>query len=383
MPGWAWYNYTRYYNGAGRYDPIYPDPFRLYFSENQHLPLRLFSMDQIISDLQQQLQVKMENISGDHYHPNVLKFAIQDPKHKESTAEYLGARVIDSLLIGRPFIVDVTGDSVTSGHDNMQESTYAMQTQSRLREFWVKYGVKGSTFQVRNTAEGGGVATNTQGFMPIPMSTENYDYFSLLHDRITEETKNENDAQIESIESIAESKWHSLHSVDSDDSANSKDSSHDEDGDDGDYKKYRFLTAGYPVHDVDVLLWEFRFTDGSATKADRELHVREGALMNAIWGITSPIGGVRVSESCKDWKSLEGQFQDWGNKLGAEKKHKFNEFMPHYADQEAMGLVYIEPDFGMKGACDILQKGTVVSDPKYGDDGELVPGNMYGYTRFV
>ena len=33
----AWYNFSRYYNGAGRLDPIYPDPFRIYLSSKNNI----------------------------------------------------------------------------------------------------------------------------------------------------------------------------------------------------------------------------------------------------------------------------------------------------------------------------------------------------------
>eukprot|EP01083_Nonionella_stella_P121814 366140_1 len=74
------------------------------------------------------------------------------------------------------------------------------------------------------------------GFMPIPMSTENYDYFSPLYKRINDEIIDEN-ANVE-----------------------------EED-------QYRFVTAGFPIRNVNVLLWEYHFTDGRATNADREVHL--------------------------------------------------------------------------------------------------------------
>eukprot|EP01083_Nonionella_stella_P179176 635422_1 len=338
MPGWAWYVPSRYYNGVGRYDPVYPDPFRLYLSQNKHRPFS--DIAKSIDDLLAEIKRKMLNISDDHYHPNVLRYGVQDPQHKEETAELLGARVADSLLIGRPFIMDVTGDSVTSGHDNLQESVYGMQTQSRLRDFFVRHGVRGSSFQVRNIAEGGGVSSNTQGFMPIPMSTENYDYFSPLYKRINDEIDNEDVRFMED--------------------------------------EYRFITAGFPVRNIDVLLWEFHFTDGRSTNADREMHLREGALLNAIWGVQEPIGGIRFSESCKKWDAVKNDMQDFTQF----KTSNWNEIVPSYVDHSALGTVLITPDHGMRGACHILLNGTVVSDPRWGDNGELYPGTMYGYTSY-
>ena len=157
-PRYGWRNVSRYYNGRNRLDPIFADPFRLYVSENEHRPFEY--MPQTINRLKKEIAAKMKSITDEHEHPNVLRFAIQDPEHKKKTAEYVGARVLDSLLIGRPFIVDMTGDSVASGHDNMFMSTFSMQLQSRLREFWIDHGVKGSTFQVRNIAEGGGLSVS-------------------------------------------------------------------------------------------------------------------------------------------------------------------------------------------------------------------------------
>ena len=80
------------------------------------------------------IAAEMKIMSDTHSHPNVLRYSLQDPEHKKLNVDYVGKWVFDSLLICRPFIVDMTGDSLISGHDSMCMRTIGLQLQSRLRQ---------------------------------------------------------------------------------------------------------------------------------------------------------------------------------------------------------------------------------------------------------
>lgn len=189
-----------------------------------------------------------------------------------------------------------------------------MQLQSRLRDFWVDHGVKGSSFGVRNVAEGGGYSTKHQGPLLSALSTENHDYFSLTAQRIRNETNKEKEAMI--------------------------------DRDD----HYRFLTAGHPIYDIDVHGSDNTMCDGAASVAERESHLRLTALLNGIWIRQSNANGIEVKKQCQhNWTDLVPKMANWGT--NGRTKERFP-FIPHYIDSEmSVGILDIQQPFGMQGVC--------------------------------
>ena len=83
--------------------------------------------------MKEAIAAEMKILADIHSHPNVLRYSLY-PEHKKLNSDYVGVRVLDSLLIGRLFIVDINGDSVMSGHDSMYIGTIGLQLQSRLRQ---------------------------------------------------------------------------------------------------------------------------------------------------------------------------------------------------------------------------------------------------------
>ena len=91
-----------------------------------------------------------ESINNSKWH-NLLD---SENSNDEST-ERLGARVLESLLLGKTFTFVTTGSSNTAGHDNVYMSAWPLQIQAYLTPFFKQFGVYGSNFRVRNAAVGG------------------------------------------------------------------------------------------------------------------------------------------------------------------------------------------------------------------------------------
>ena len=237
-----------------------------------------------------------------------------------STAnENLGARVLDSLLVGRPFVAAFVGDSVVSGHDNQFISTHPIQLQSRLRKFWVDNGVKGSAFTVRNVAEGGGLDQWTQSGSVLDMATENFDLFDPLN--------TDNDPTI--------------------------------------------------IKQIDLISWSFWFTDGKANIELRENAVRIAAALNAIWGIHDKFNGMTEYRACKNESIYAVDSflnRPWDHKI----KYQINQVGKPYVDK--MGIFRMNPDRGAQLICPILSGNITHIDarrPK--DDGDPPEGFQWGF----
>eukprot|EP01084_Bolivina_argentea_P146600 256637_1 len=307
MPGHAWFKPIEYYNGRGRLDPTYADPFRIYTSFKDNLMNENGKVD--LNKLENKLISFAAQIASEHYDENVLKMAINDLKHRNISAQYIGARVLNSLINGRPLVFAAVGDSVTSGHDNMFISTYPIQAQSRLRPFFIDVGNKGATFIARNIAEGGGPNSNSQAFVARSMGTE-----------------------------IFPSLWSKLnHIIDAKDKYDI-------------WYKY----GGLPIRKIDIFIWEHYFVTTN-DKAAIELDIRQVAAMNGIWGALVPNRGVRIQSTCQKLESLLSHMPAWtsADKYGG----RIGNLVTRYLDK--MGFVLVYPRYGMQAACEIIVNNNI------------------------
>ena len=145
-PGWK---YT--FNGIGRIDPTFADPFEIKSSKNDKIN---------INNLIKAVTNKMLEIKKRYSNENVLLESIVNHKFMDDSKIRLGIKLARSMLLGDIFTVAFTGSSNTAGHDNMFMSGYPMQLQSILRPFWQKYGYYGASFRVLNHAIGGHLGTD-------------------------------------------------------------------------------------------------------------------------------------------------------------------------------------------------------------------------------
>eukprot|EP01084_Bolivina_argentea_P122837 217675_1 len=301
-----WFRFEEYYNGRGRLDPSFSDPFRIYrASENNLINPKNNKID--LDILEKKLELFAEQIASEHYDENVLKYAILDREHRNITAEYIGARTLHSLINGRPMVIATVGDSVTSGHDNMFMSTYAMQAQSRLRPFFSNIGNKGAAFIARNIGVGGGPDSSSQGWVVRSLATETFpSLFSKLNDIIN----SDNNYNI----------WYKNSGI---------------------------------ISNMDIFLWEQYFCKTSR-KEYIELDIRQVATMNSIWAAIVPNRGIRIKNTCKPLDQLLGGMPSWNNcdKYGG----YLGPIVPKYLDKMGFGLIM--PEYGMRAACDIIKNGT-------------------------
>ena len=70
-----------------------------------------------------------------------------------------------------------TGSSNTAGHDNMYDSTYPVQLQAILGEFWQNVGYVGAAFDARNVALGGAPKTTEHAWVGAVLGTTNTNYW--------------------------------------------------------------------------------------------------------------------------------------------------------------------------------------------------------------
>ncbi|ETO29190.1 hypothetical protein RFI_07938 [Reticulomyxa filosa] len=182
--GWAAINKT--FNGVLRIDPYYPNVFAVYKSSQLS-----FALDHIESSLKNTLQTLIAEQADE----KVLSYSVLKHAYFDQSTEFLAARLLHSLLIGRKFVMAFTGSSNTAGHDNMFLSTYAIQLQSRLAHLWTQIGVKGAafsvfkiclfalyvfkfiiSFKVRNIGIGGPTRTTIQAWINHVISSETVTY---------------------------------------------------------------------------------------------------------------------------------------------------------------------------------------------------------------
>eukprot|EP01083_Nonionella_stella_P051608 137040_1 len=215
--------YSLWWNGNGRIDPIYANPFNIHRSTSS----APYNLDAILSELE---GMKAQIIS-EHVSETILNKSILQHEHDYSgtSKEYLGGRLLHSLLIGRPFVYAFTGSSNTAGHDNQFMNTYPQQLQARLEGLWQRIGVDGAAFTVRNVAIGGAINTKHASWWAHVVASRTFDYW------------NENALGNENI---------------------------------------------------DVLGWESYMNDGGKPPQEWvELHVRMAASLNAIWSGLQTISG--------------------------------------------------------------------------------------------
>lgn len=138
------------FNGHGRVDPDYADPYTIQRSIRDD-----FDLTYMMEELE---QVRAEIILR-YPDERVLGAAMINHYYMDQSKLRLGIRLVRSLLLGDAFTVYTTGSSNTAGHENMFMSTWPMQFQSIMRPIWKRIGYKGAAFRVVNNAEGGGLGT--------------------------------------------------------------------------------------------------------------------------------------------------------------------------------------------------------------------------------
>ncbi|ETO22013.1 hypothetical protein RFI_15189 [Reticulomyxa filosa] len=136
---------ANHFNGVGRIDPTYPDPFAVILFEYDH-----------------KRSAERHPRTGKRHPDNRLfTYSVTDWGNGfEESKLRLGVKMARSLLLGDSFTVAFSGSSNTAGHDNMFLSSYPMQLQSLLRPLWVRIGYKGAAFVVKNHAIGGSLGTS-------------------------------------------------------------------------------------------------------------------------------------------------------------------------------------------------------------------------------
>ena len=135
----------------------YESEYRIYQSNNDYG----YELENKLDILLDQLHKQMNQIISEAFeHSNGLNTEI---KYDGNTSQVLGAKVINSLLAGKPFVVGIIGNE------------HYKDLNKNLTEFWINAGVKGSSFSVRNIQND----TNIVG-----LGTENFDILSPLNNDI-------------------------------------------------------------------------------------------------------------------------------------------------------------------------------------------------------
>ena len=214
------------------------------------------SLKKLTSNLKKELSI----IVSQYPKEDLLKIGILKHKFFDQSQKYLGARLTHSLVIGRPFIIAFTGSSNTAGHDNMFESTYPIQLNSRLRPIWAKHGNVGASFNSRNVAIGGDPKTLHFGFISHVQSSETptnfyHEYSNIMHANANANDVNNNSIQMNNM--------------------------------------------------IDVIFWESMMNDGgNPTPQHTELFLRNVAATNAIFAATGTVSACADKQEPTPWKTL-------------------------------------------------------------------------------
>eukprot|EP01083_Nonionella_stella_P004385 12676_1 len=142
------------FNGHGRIDPDFPDPFLVQRSTQES-----FNITNIISEL----SAVRDQIIARYPDERDLGQAVINHYYMDQSKLRLGIRLARSLLLGDTFTVYTTGSSNTAGHENMFMGTWPIQFQSIMRPVWRRVGYKGAAFVLKNHAEGGSVSSTQIG----------------------------------------------------------------------------------------------------------------------------------------------------------------------------------------------------------------------------
>ena len=89
----------------------------------------------------------------------------------------------------------------------------------------------------------------------------------------------------------------------------------------------------------------------------------------------------RARNSCQKWSDLLNKSPTFTK--GFPEKKDIASFATLYKNK--MGLIIIDPNYGMHGACDIVEPGTLNDhkfNGRFGDDCLLPKGKLYGYVSF-
>jgi len=144
------------FNGAGRIDLTYPDPFQIIKSKNKDKP--------DLQDLRSTFQENIQELISRHPTEKLFEYSMADIHNFEQSKKKVGHRLLGSLLHGRLFKVAFTGSSNTAGHDNMFATAYPNQLNAIMRPLWEKIGAEGAGFLSMNRAVGGKLGTKLMGW---------------------------------------------------------------------------------------------------------------------------------------------------------------------------------------------------------------------------
>ena len=107
-----------HFNGFGRVDPTYPDPYKHKHSSNDE-----FDIKNIIDKVDE----LRHNISKRYPDVRILTESVIQHGYMTDSKLRLGIKLARSLILGNAFIAGFTGTSNTAGHENMFYSTWPMQ----------------------------------------------------------------------------------------------------------------------------------------------------------------------------------------------------------------------------------------------------------------
>ncbi len=95
---YGWNNISHQHNGIYRIDPLYPDIFqrKIAFHPSQ---TKAFDYDAILS----RFKHEMSRIVAGHPDERPLSLSILSTPNLDKTMRYLGARLVRSLIVGKPF----------------------------------------------------------------------------------------------------------------------------------------------------------------------------------------------------------------------------------------------------------------------------------------
>ena len=108
------------FNGHGRVDPDYADPFTIQRSTRES-----FNLTEMMADL----EMVRDQIIKRYPDEDCLGQAVINHDQMEQSNMRLGIRLARSLLLGDSFTVYTTGSSNTAGHENMFMAAWPQQFQ--------------------------------------------------------------------------------------------------------------------------------------------------------------------------------------------------------------------------------------------------------------
>ena len=135
-------------------------------------------------------------------------------------------------------------------------------------------------------------------------------------------------------------------------------------------------------------------TDGGASFADREAHMRYTGFLDGIYMHMAKLNGLgSAPKKCPKWESIVPRMGRWIMNGKGGYQHERYPFMAHYVNDHnmSMGIADLNAQIGMSGACNFFKEGSEYWSHQYGHrvnrtdkgaepDGELPDGKEFGYT---